>query len=114
MDLPDKMPDTKPDSTLDEKRQFPRMPAECPILYRHEHADTWYLGKLIDFSATGLSIISDQIVAANSVFEFQIKPGDNKAIPRFEGKGIVKRCISKTHRQYHLSCQLTKIQTPDK
>lgn len=95
-----------------ERRKFPRLAADCPILYRLDNSNSWFLATLLDFSATTLCIISTQAINKNTRFEFQIKPGENALIPRFEGYASVNKCIFRTEHEYLLSCQIKKIHIP--
>ncbi len=101
------------ENKVDEKRKFPRITAESPILYREKNSTRWILGNLIDLSATGLAMISNENFSENSEFEFQIKAGKNKSIPEFRGEGIILRCIDQKNKQFLLSCKLLKIK-PEK
>jgi len=105
--------DINEDNDLSEKRTFPRMTVECPVLYRLINNKTWLLASLLDFSATGISIITEKAFNENLEFEFQIQPGNNKSIPALKGYGVILRCLPVKKSQFHLSCKLKKINRTD-
>jgi len=93
----------------DEKRKFPRMPAECPILFRCQSNHVWKLGKMMDISATGLSLVCPEPCKEDITIEFQVQPGDNKLVPAITGYAEILRCIPMDNNEYHISCKLTRV-----
>jgi len=97
------------DSAHDEKRGFPRIPAECPILYKSGEGNKWLLGKLLDLSATGFSMICPQELEQDGILSFQVKPGGNKLVPRISGHFEVVRSVENSNTEYVVSCKVLKI-----
>ncbi len=103
------------DTAHDEKRKFPRIPAECPILYKPAQQDKWVLARLFDLSATGFSMICTQQIAEHTRLAFQIKKCSNKLVPELCGECEVTRSLPGQHNDYVVSCKILKIerkQTP--
>ena len=42
-----------------ERRTFPRLPANCPVLYRVKENQRWLVATLDEYSATGFSMVCD-------------------------------------------------------
>ena len=97
------------DTAYDEKRKFPRMPAECPILYKLAQHDKWILAKLFDLSATGFSMICTQKIEANTHMAFQVKKCSNTLVPELSGQCEVRRSIINQNGDYIVSCKILKI-----
>lgn len=97
------------DKPLKEQRMFPRIPAQCPVLYRAAESKYWYEGKLVNFSATGVRIECDEMLLPGTPVFIEIRPGDDKVIPAVTGKGTVVRCEANAHLRYEVSCRLTKV-----
>ena len=93
----------------DEKRKFPRIPADCPVLFRSQSNHQWNLARMMDFSATGLSLIFANASKEGVTIEFQIQPGDNKLVPEITGYAKILRCIPMDNNEFHISCRLTKV-----
>lgn len=92
-----------------EQRTFPRIPADCPILFRRQSNHKWKLGKMMDFSATGLSLICPDSCDEEVTIEFQVKPGPNKMIPAVTGYAKILRCIPMDNNKFHISCKISKV-----
>ena len=93
----------------DEKRGFPRMDAECAVLYAVGTSKDWKVGILINMSATGLMMKTSERLLKNIGITIVIKPGQNKLVPEIEGKGKITRCTQINEDEYEVSCKLTKI-----
>lgn len=96
------------------KRLFPRMDAECAVLYTIGTSTNWKVGILINMSATGLSMRCPERLLKNIGISVMLKPGDNKLIPEIEGKGKVIRCEQLDEYEYEVSCKLTEIKSVKK
>lgn len=92
-----------------EKRIFPRMPAECAVLYVIGTSKNWKVGVLTNMSATGLLMKTSERLLKNISITVMIKPGDNKLIPEIEGKGKITRCTLIGKDEYEISCKLSAI-----
>jgi len=97
-----------------EKRLFPRMEAECAVLYTVGTSKNWKVGILTNMSATGLRMRCPERLLKNIGISVMLKPGDNKLIPEIEGKGKVTRCEQLDEYEFEISCKLTEIRNVKK
>jgi hypothetical protein len=97
-----------------EKRLFPRMDAECAVLYTIGTSTNWKVGILSNMSATGLQMRCPERLLKNIGISILLKPGDNKLIPEIEGKGKVTRCDQIDEHEFEISCKLTEIKNVKK
>jgi hypothetical protein len=92
-----------------EKRRFPRIPVDCPILYRSEENNNWSLATVLDFSAAGFSMVCERDIAPDSRLLFEINTESNKTIPSLNGIAHVVRSIQNEKGNYCVSCKFVKI-----
>lgn len=97
-----------------DKRVFPRMVAECPVLYRTSDKERWCVGILIDFSATGLQMTCNRELHPGTPISTRLERGNNKVLPALSGSGTVVRCIKISNTKFKVACKLTKIDPPAK
>jgi len=90
-------------------RTFPRLDAQCPVLYRTANNKGWKVAKMQNFSATGIHMIADEKIKLSSKINIQIKPGSKKTIPGIKAVGKVLRCESIADDKYLISCHLTDV-----
>lgn len=96
------------------KRMFPRMEAECPVLYRTTEQERWCVGVLRDFSATGVLMICDRALLTGMPISLRLERGRNKSLPALSGSGIVIRSDALSAKKYEIACKLTRIDPPGK
>lgn len=94
-----------------EKRVFPRMDAECAVLYAIGANTNWKVGIMSNMSATGLLMKCPERLLKNINISLLIKPGDNKLIPEIQAKGKVTRCTQIDEHEYEVSCKLIEVKT---
>jgi len=92
------------------QRVFPRVVISCPVLYLMPSAKRWQVGTLVDFSATGIKMVCDHMLAPGAEVSVQIKPGSQKTVPALSATGVVMRCEINDALQYVISCKLIKVQ----
>jgi hypothetical protein len=97
------------DDDLANKRFFPRMAAECPVLYSIGTAAKWQVGILVDMSATGLRMKTKEQLLRNIKINIMLKPGKNKLVPEITGKGKVVRCEATDSEHFEISCSLHEV-----
>ena len=95
------------DNKENEKRVFPRMDTECPVLYAVGNSKKWQVGILVNMSATGLMM-------KNLNFSILLKPGQNRLVPEIAAKGKIIRCIQVGDEEYEISCKLTEVKPQKK
>ena len=103
------MNDADFDDDHHEKRVFPRLEAECAVLYAIGNSEDWKVGIMSNMSATGLSMKCPEQLLKNISISIVVKPGDNKMIPNIEAKGKVTRCTQVDEHEYEVSCKLIEI-----
>ncbi|HHI92394.1 MAG TPA: PilZ domain-containing protein [Gammaproteobacteria bacterium] len=98
------------DNNKHDQRAFPRITVTCPVLYLLPSAKRWQVARLVDFSATGISMVCDDKLNVGAEISLQIKPGSQKIVPALSATGIVMRSETNNEQQYVISCKLTKVQ----
>ena len=94
-----------------EKRIFPRLDTECPVLYAVGNSKKWQVGILVNFSATGLLMKCKEQLLKNIKISIVLKPGQNKIVPEIAAKGKVIRCNQISEEEYEISCKLTEVKS---
>ncbi len=97
------------DKELANKRFFPRMTTECPVLYSIGTTGKWQVALLIDMSATGLRMKTKEQLLRNISISIMLKPGQNKLVPEINGKGKVVRCEALDDEYFEVSCSLREV-----
>lgn len=87
------------------RREYPRIDYDCPILFRHQSHEKWSLCRLLNLSAEGLLIAADQPAQINEVVAIQLRP-DMDDIHR--GEGTVTRCSRKDDGGYIIAITAIK------
>lgn len=96
------------------KRVFPRIAAECPVLYRTNEQERWCVGVLQDFSATGVLMTCSRALAAGTPISLRLERNRNRTLPALSGSGIVIRSDKLSAAKFEIACKLTKIDPPSK
>jgi hypothetical protein len=97
-----------------DKRVFPRMAAECPVLYRTHEQERWCVGVLKDFSATGILMTCSRALPAGTPISLRLERGRNRSLPALSGSGTVIRSEKHSSTKYEIACKLTQIDPPHK
>jgi hypothetical protein len=92
-----------------EKREFPRIKANCPVRYQLDSDDTWYEGTLIDYSAMGVQMICDDLIMKGTKVKIEVMPGSMKNIPAIKAEGVIIRHEIDENHHFHIGCQFSKI-----
>ena len=92
-----------------EKRVFPRIDAQCPVLYRVGDDTPWKVARMENMSATGIKIIANEDLPTPLEINIHIKPGSKKSIPEIKAIGVVIRSESCNDGEYIISCKLTAV-----
>ena len=91
------------------QRAFPRITVSCPVLYLIPSSKRWIVGKLRDFSATGICMECDTRLDVDTEISIQIKPGSKKTVPAITAVGRVIRCEENDEQRFVVSCKLIKV-----
>lgn len=105
-------PEHHNDAHASEHRTFPRMHAQCPVCYRDSASGRWLIGRMIDFSATGLLMTTDKSLEENSQISLQVEPGSKKFIPALRGVGTVVRCKHIDDDHFEIAIKMLRIEPP--
>lgn len=92
-----------------ERRGFPRIEANCPVLYQLRPNSRWLVAKLQEFSATGISMVCDDNLSEGAEIAIHIKPGSKKTIPTIHAQARVVRCTENDQSQFKVSCKILKV-----
>lgn len=76
-----------------EKRDFIRMPVQCPISVREAADQRPDQAELLDLSATGLRFISHKALNEGARLQVRVSP-DNPITPPLEARISVLRCLA--------------------
>jgi len=94
-----------------DKRTFPRIETECPILYAVGSSKKWRVAILMNMSATGILIRAKEQLLDDIAITIMTKPGNNRLVPEITGKGMVTRCTKKSENDYEISCKLKEVKS---
>ena len=94
-----------------DKRVFPRIDTECPVLYSVGSSKKWQVAILCNMSATGMLVQTKEQLPDDVAISIMTKPGTNRLVPEISAKGIVTRCAKKTDEQYEVSCKLIEVKS---
>ena len=92
-----------------DKRIFPRIETECPVLYSVGTSKKWQVGILCNMSATGMLLKTKEQMVDEIAITIMTKPGANRLVPEITGKGIVTRCEKIGDEEYRISCKLNEV-----
>lgn len=94
-----------------DKRVFPRIDTECPVLYSVGSSKKWQVAILCNMSATGMLMQTKEQLSDDIAVSVMTKPGTNRLVPEISAKGIVTRCVKKSDTQYDVSCKLIEVKS---
>jgi len=100
--------DTKLESSWIEKREYPRIKADCPVRYKIELEDTGHLATLIDYSATGVLIKCEEIIFKGTKIRIEVEPGSAKNVPAFSAEGVAVRFSLDEEHNYQVGIEFNK------
>ena len=94
-----------------DKRVFPRIETECPVLYSVGNSQKWQVAILSNMSATGLLMKTKEQLLQDISVSIMTKPGTNRLVPQITAKGLVTRCAKTGDEQYEISCKLIEVKS---
>ena len=94
-----------------DKRVFPRIETECPILYSVGNSQNWQVAVLCNMSATGLLMKTKEQLVDDIKITIMTKPGTNRLVPEITATGVVTRCVEKTADSFEISCKLIEVKS---
>lgn len=98
------------DTTWQEKREYPRIKANCPVRFQLDSEDTWQNAMLVDYSAMGIQMICDDLILKGTKLKIEVlPPGNKRNIPAIKADGVVIRHEIDGEHRFHIGCQFLKI-----
>ena len=92
-----------------ERRAFPRILVNCPALYRQDSDKRWLVAKMVEYSATGITMICDENLPEGTKLDIQIKPGSIKTIPQLSVTGQIMRSEANNDQRFNISVKILKV-----
>jgi len=92
-----------------ERRTFPRISVNCPALYRVDPNKRWLVAKMLEYSATGITMICDENLPEGTELDIQIKPGSIKTIPQLSVTGQIVRSETNSDQRFSISVKILKV-----
>lgn len=100
--------DTRAGNTWIEKREYPRIKADCPVRYRLETEDTWQRATLMDYSATGVRIKCEELIFKGTKISIEVEPGSAKNVPAFSAEGVAVRFSLDEDHNFQIAFEFNK------
>jgi len=91
----------------DEKRDFFRMAADCPLTLKHD--GTAYEGHCINLSAGGIFFRTEQTLPVGSDVEIHISPDKSVVPPLNAIVEVIRGEPSATANQFDYACSIKKL-----
>lgn len=98
-----------------EKREYPRIKASCPIRYQTDQndetgeTDEWQDAQLIDYSATGIRMLCDDLLLKGTKIKIELLPGSLQKIPQLSVEGVVVRFTMDDECQFQIGCEFLTV-----
>lgn len=91
-----------------EKREYPRINANCPVRYKIGLEETWHEATLLDYSATGARIQSEELILKGTRVFIEVLPGQSKNVPSFAAEAIAIRFSLDNEHRFEIGCKFHK------
>lgn len=92
-----------------EKREYPRVEASCPIRYQTDAMDTWEDATLLDYSATGIHMLCDNLLLKGTKLKLEVLPGSLQKIPQISVEGVVVRFSMDDECSFQIGCEFVSV-----
>lgn len=92
-----------------EKREYPRIEASCPIRYQIESDDEWQDATLLDYSATGVRMLCDDLLLKGTKIKIELLPGSLQRIPQISAEGVVVRFSMDEECSFQIGCEFSTV-----
>jgi hypothetical protein len=92
-----------------EKREYPRVEANCPIRYQTGDADVWEDATLLDYSATGIRMLCDDLLLKGTKLKLEVLPGSLQHIPQISVEGVVVRFSMDEECSFQIGCEFVSV-----
>lgn len=91
-----------------EKREYPRISANCPVRYKIGPEKTWQEAILIEYSATGARIQCEELILKGTRMFLEVLPGLTKNIPPFTAEAVAIRFALDDEHRFQVGCEFHK------
>ena len=92
-----------------EKREYPRVQATCPIRYQTDSVDEWQNATLLDYSATGIRMLCDDLLLKGTKLTIELLPGSLQHIPQISAEAVVVRFSMDDECSFQLGCEFRSV-----
>ena len=92
-----------------EKREYPRVVASCPIRYQTENDAIWHEAQLMDYSATGVRMICDDLLLKGTKLKIVFLPGELQKVPSISAEATVVRFSMDDECRFQIGCEFTTV-----
>jgi c-di-GMP-binding flagellar brake protein YcgR len=92
-----------------EKREYPRVEASCPIRYQTDDANVWEDATLLDYSATGIRMLCDDLLLKGTKLKLEVLPGSLQHIPQISVEGVVVRFSMDEECSFQIGCEFVSV-----
>ena len=87
-----------------DKREYPRVEANCPVRYTVGDSGVWEDGILLDYSATGIRLLCDDLFLKGTKLKVEILPEAHQHIPRMSVECVVIRFAMDDTCSFQIGC----------
>jgi c-di-GMP-binding flagellar brake protein YcgR len=92
-----------------DKREYPRVEASCPIRYQVNNSDVWESATLLDYSATGIRMLCDDLLLKGTRMNIELLPGSLQKIPQISVEAIVVRFSMDDECNFQIGCEFLSV-----
>jgi len=92
-----------------EKREYPRVEASCPIRYQSDSDNEWQNATMLDYSATGIRMLCDDLLLKGTKIRIEVLPGSLQHIPQISVEGIVVRFAMDDECSFQIGCEFVSV-----
>ena len=92
-----------------EKREYPRVQANCPVRYQTDITNEWQEATLLDYSATGICIECDDLLLKGTKIKIELLPGSLQKIPQISAEGVVVRFSMDEECSFQIACEFHTV-----
>jgi hypothetical protein len=88
-----------------EKREYPRVEANCPARYTVGDSGEWVDAILLDYSATGIRLLCDDLLLKGVTFKIEVLPEAHQNVPRMIVECVVMRFALDDTGSFQIGCE---------
>lgn len=92
-----------------EKREYPRVNASCPIRYQADDDVEWHEATLMDYSATGIRMLCDDLLLKETKIKIELLPASLQKIPQISAEAVVVRFSMDDECSFQIGCEFITV-----